>query len=174
VEDIELGYRLTALGHRIVLRPEIQGKHIKPWTLRSMIATDVGQRGIPWMRLLLTSRARPAATLNLRPSEQVCTLLVVLGCLALAGWLWSGAIELLAVGAASLTLTLAINAPLLAWFARHRGWWFALRAMPLRILYYGLNAVSVAFALLAFAFRRQQPGSVKNDRVTGPDPRLAG
>ena len=175
VEDIELGYRLSALGHRIVLRPEIQGKHIKPWTLRSMIVTDVQQRGVPWMHLLLTSKARPAATLNLRPSEQLCTLLVVLGCLAMGAWLWSGAMIWLGVAAAAAALTLAINAPLLAWLARHRGWWFALRAMPLRVLYYALNAVSVSLGLLAFAFRRQQPRAIKNERVTGPaDPRLVG
>ena len=175
VEDIELGYRLSALGHRIVLRPEIQGKHIKPWTLRSMIVTDVQHRGVPWMNLLLTGKARPAATLNLRLSEQFCTLLVVLGCLAVGAWFWSGAIIWLGVAAAAAVLTLAINAPLLTWFARHRGWWFALRAMPLRILYYALNAVSVSSALLAFAFRRQQRRAMKNDRVTGPaDPRLVG
>ena len=175
VEDIELGYRLTALGHRIVLRPEIQGKHIKPWTLRSMIVTDVQQRGVPWMHLLLTSKTRPVVTLNLRPSEQFCTLLVVLGCLAVAAWVWSGAMVWLGVAAAAAALTLALNAPLLAWFARHRGWWFAIRTMPLRVLYYALNAVSVSLALLTFAFRRQQPHVIKNDRVAGPaDPRLVG
>jgi hypothetical protein len=174
VEDIELGYRLSALGHRIVLRPEIQGKHIKPWTLHSMIVTDVWQRGIPWTRLLLTSKVRPAATLNLRPLEQVCTVLVVFGCFALAGWLWSGRTIWLAAAALAVAATLAINAPLLAWLARHRGWWFATRAMPLRVLYYGLNAVSVSLALLPFALGHRQPRSMKNDQVTGPDPRLVG
>jgi hypothetical protein len=139
-----------------------------------MIVTDVRHRGIPWMRLLLTSKARPAATLNLRASEQVCTLLVVLGCLAMGAWLWSGAMIWLGVAAAAVALTLAINAQLLAWFARHRGWWFALRAMPLRVLYYALNAVSVSLALLPFAFRRQQPRAIKDDRVAGRDPRLVG
>jgi GT2 family glycosyltransferase len=173
VEDIELGYRLSALGHRIVLRPEIQGKHIKRWTLRSMIVTDVRHRGIPWIRLLLSSKVRPAATLNLRLSEQICTVLVVVGCLALGGWLWSGGMIWLAVAAAAVTATLAINGPLLAWFARHRGWGFALRAMPLRLLYYALNAVSVSLALLPFAFGRQQPRSFGPFATTGLEKRIA-
>ena len=81
----------------------------------------------------------------------------------------------LGVAAAAVALTLAIDAPLLAWFAGHRGWWFAVRAMPLRVLYYGLNAASVSLALLGFGFRRQQPHATKNDQVTGPaDPRLVG
>jgi GT2 family glycosyltransferase len=154
IEDIELGYRMSALGHRIVLDPEVQARHLKRWTLRSLIATDVRQRGIPWMRLLMSQKARPAATLNIRVSEQVCTGLVVLGCLAVFGWLWSGAATWLAVAAGALAATLALNGPLLAWFARQRGWRFALCSVPLRLLYYVLNAVSVSLALLPVAFDR--------------------
>ena len=169
VEDIELGYRLSSLGHRILLQPNIQGKHIKRWTLRSMIVTDVQHRGIPWMRLLLSSKVKPAATLNLRPSEQLCTCLVVLGTLALAAWLLSAQKIWLALAVAAVTVTLAVNWPLLAWFARHRGWGFALRAAPLRFLYYWLNAVSVSLALLTFAFSGQQPRS-RMSRVQPLDP----
>ncbi len=52
VEDIELGQRLTCRGFRIVLIPEIQATHLKHWTLGNMIATDLNDRGVPWMRLL--------------------------------------------------------------------------------------------------------------------------
>jgi hypothetical protein len=121
-----------------------------------MIVTDVLQRGIPWVRLLLRRKVRPAATLNIRLSEQLCTLLVVAGCLALGGWLWSREIIWLVLALGAMAVVLAINAPLLAWFARQRGWGFALRAMPLRLLYYALNAVSVSWAVLPFLFGRQQ------------------
>jgi glycosyltransferase involved in cell wall biosynthesis len=53
VEDIELGMRLRRRGARIVLDPEIRGRHLKAWTPRAMIATDFGRRGVPWVRLLL-------------------------------------------------------------------------------------------------------------------------
>src|SRR2546421_438484 len=49
VEDIELGMRLTREGKRLLLDPSIQGKHLKRWTLASMIQTDLGKRGIPWV-----------------------------------------------------------------------------------------------------------------------------
>ena len=51
IEDIELGQRIRSLGHRIVLRPEIQCAHLKRWTFRSMVQTDLKDRGVPWARL---------------------------------------------------------------------------------------------------------------------------
>src|SRR5690349_19173197 len=53
IEDIELGDRLRRQGARIVLDPEIQGKHLKRWTLASMTTTDLLDRGVPWLRLIL-------------------------------------------------------------------------------------------------------------------------
>ncbi len=41
IEDIELGYRMTARGVRIVLDPGLQVKHLKRWTLGSLVTTDV-------------------------------------------------------------------------------------------------------------------------------------
>ena len=64
IEDIELGMRLTAAGARIVLDPEIQGTHLKRWTLGQMLRTDLHDRGIPWVQLLLESRDSSSA-LNL-------------------------------------------------------------------------------------------------------------
>lgn len=64
VEDIELGMRLAAGNHRIVLDPAIQGKHLKRWTLGGMIQTDLVRRGAPWVRLLLDG-AGSATALNL-------------------------------------------------------------------------------------------------------------
>jgi cellulose synthase/poly-beta-1,6-N-acetylglucosamine synthase-like glycosyltransferase len=72
VEDIELGMRLHASGARIVLDPEIQGKHLKTWTLLTMTETDLLRRGVPWLRLVLESRSRSPA-LNLGPRHVVAT-----------------------------------------------------------------------------------------------------
>lgn len=64
VEDIDLGMRLHASGRRIKLDPRVQGKHLKAWTLRSMVRTDLLSRGIPWIGLLLRQRSSSGA-LNL-------------------------------------------------------------------------------------------------------------
>jgi glycosyltransferase involved in cell wall biosynthesis len=148
VEDIELGYRLAGAGYRIMLRPDIQGRHLKRWTLLTMIATDVWNRGVPWIRLLRRQPVRPRATLNLRPSEKVCTALVAGATLALAALAVTGDGRWLIAAAAGAGGALALNAPLLAWFVRHRGPGFAVRVIPLRLLYYELNVVSLVLALL--------------------------
>lgn len=154
IEDIELGYRMSGAGYRIVLRPEIQGTHLKRWTLGGMVKTDVLDRGVPWVRVLRRQRARPPATLNLRAREKVCTGLVAGATLALPAVAVTGDARWLLAAATAAGGVLLVNAPLLAWFARHRGWGFALGVVPLRLLYYGLNAVSVALAFLPERSRR--------------------
>ena len=41
IEDIELGYRLRRAGHRIALDPSWQIKHLKKWTWRDLVFTDI-------------------------------------------------------------------------------------------------------------------------------------
>ena len=52
IEDIELGYRLTRAGHRIVLARDVLATHLKRWTLAEMVRTDIFRRGVPWMLLI--------------------------------------------------------------------------------------------------------------------------
>jgi hypothetical protein len=74
VEDIELGLRLHRSGAAIRLDPAIQGKHLKRWTLASMISTDFIKRGVPWIEMMVggpdESLAREAP-LNLGRRNQV-------------------------------------------------------------------------------------------------------
>lgn len=53
IEDIELGYRLRAVGGRIRLASQVQVKHHKAWSLAGVLRTDLIDRGIPWTRLLM-------------------------------------------------------------------------------------------------------------------------
>lgn len=149
IEDIELGGRIRALGHRIVLRPDIQGTHLKQWTLSDMIRTDFWNRGVPWTRLLLHQGAMTrTATLNVKLIEKVKTALAcgALVWLALAlltrelGWVVAAMLSLLAVLLGSVDLY--------AFFTRVRGWRFAFAAVPLHLLYYVMNGVSVGIGWL--------------------------
>jgi GT2 family glycosyltransferase len=53
VEDIELGMRLRRAGAKIVLDPQVRGRHLKRWTPLSIARTDFARRGVPWALLLL-------------------------------------------------------------------------------------------------------------------------
>jgi hypothetical protein len=149
IEDIELGGRIRALGHRIVLCPEIQGTHLKRWTLWDMIRADLWNRGVPWTRLLVQQGTMTrAATLNLRPIERLKTALTsaALVCAALAllmrepGWLMAAVVSLLAVVVGSVDVYV--------FFTRVRGWRFAVAAVPLHLLYYAVNGVSLGVGWL--------------------------
>lgn len=147
IEDIELGYRLRDHGHRIVLDPTIQATHLKRWTFAGMVRTDLLDRGMPWARLIL-ERGKTGApdTLNLRSGEKVRTALVglslvFLGIGAVAGGLLPFLGAALSAGAA-----VVMNLPTYRWFARARGWPFAVGVIPLNLLYYFISGVAVVLA----------------------------
>lgn len=74
IEDIELGYRLRAAGHRIRLVKDMQGTHLKEWRFADMVKTDLFRRGVPWVALLRRHPDVPA-DLNLNLGARVATVL---------------------------------------------------------------------------------------------------
>lgn len=154
-EDIELGYRLSDRGARMLIVPSVQGTHLKRWTLQGMLRTDLTARAIPWMHLLLERRGRPAMrVLNVSQTERWLTALIGVACgavlaaalLADVRWLWLAIICIVCV--------LLGNARLLGWFVQTRGVRFAVRAAGLRLLFY---VVSGAGALVALLTHHRQP-----------------
>ncbi|HEV8612596.1 MAG TPA: glycosyltransferase family A protein, partial [Gemmatimonadales bacterium] len=116
IEDIELGYRLRDRGSRIVIRPEIQGAHLKRWTLLGSLRTDLLDRGIPWVRLLLErKRMANPANLNLKRGERVKMTLVWLGLLLLFLAVLLQSAVALAVGAVALLTVVLWNLELFRW-----------------------------------------------------------
>lgn len=149
VEDIELGLRIRGAGHRIVLHPEIQVKHLKCWTLWGMIKTDFKDRGVPWTRLLveagdlLSVKEERTRVLNLNVRERMNTMLVWLAiALVLIGPSLARPVFLVAA-AVAVGPVLWANRALYSWFERHRGFVFALGVLPLHLLYYVIAGVSV-------------------------------
>jgi GT2 family glycosyltransferase len=76
IEDVELGWRITDRGGRIVLDPALQVTHLKRWTLGSLIVTDVMYRAVPWVRWSL-QRRRLSGELNVSPVQQIAALVSV-------------------------------------------------------------------------------------------------
>lgn len=84
IEDIELGYRLRRAGYTIRLNKSIHVKHLKQWTLLSLIKADLFARGIPWTQLILEHRGLPN-DLNLNQAQRVCGMLLGVTVLYLVG-----------------------------------------------------------------------------------------
>jgi GT2 family glycosyltransferase len=145
IEDIELGYRLRAHGGRILLVPEVQGTHLKRWTLKGVIDTDIHMRALPWAKLLIERPDIPLH-LNVRASERGKALLA--GCLL-------ASLPLVALGLAPLWVPLAlfaaawaVNRPLFDVFRRHNGLGFALPALAFHQCHYVYAAAAYVWCRL--------------------------
>lgn len=84
VEDIELGMRIVDEGERVRLDPGLFGTHLKRWTLRGMVWTDLTRRGAPWVAMLLRRGSSSSAlNLSLRHRLSAAAWLSTLGGLAI-------------------------------------------------------------------------------------------
>lgn len=154
IEDIALGYRLRFAGHRIVLDPKIQVKHLKVWNLRSLLATDIRDRALPWTRLILRSLSLPN-DLNVRVSERLTGVSVLaLICLALA-MIPTGH---LALSWAPLLAAIGITAKFYRFIGAKRGWLLAAGVVPLHLAYYIYSTLAFSVGVLCYcAVWRWQP-----------------
>ncbi len=156
IEDIELGYRITRAGHRILLARDVQATHMKRWTLPDMIRTDIFRRGVPWM--LLMKRSKIVETdLNVSRAQRACVAATGLGLLGLPAMLGSPWLGLLLP--ASLAAIVALNRDFYRFLRRTRGIGFAAASAPLHFLYYCCCGASVGIALAIWhlAPGRKQP-----------------
>ena len=133
IEDIEFGMRLRQAGRRVVLAPEAQGSHLKEWTLRSMVMTDLWCRAVPWTRLLRRG-ARMPNDLNLRWSQRLSVAAVWL---APAGGLASLADGRMLVSVPLLlAFQLLLNFRFYSWVAHCAGLRRGLSVIPLHWLFH--------------------------------------
>ncbi|WP_435008093.1 glycosyltransferase family 2 protein [Tundrisphaera lichenicola] len=155
IEDIELGYRITRAGHRILLARDVKATHLKRWTLPDVIRTDIFRRGVPWM--LLMKRLKVVETdLNVSKSQRACVAATGLGLLgAAASVRWPGAFVLLP---ASLAAIVGLNLEFYRFLARRRGLLFALGSTVMHLIYYCCCGASVVIALAIWHLSRRPAG----------------
>jgi GT2 family glycosyltransferase len=157
IEDIELGDRMTAAGHQVLIDRRLQACHLKRWTFRSMVASDIWDRGVPWTELILSSR-RFHNTLNVdgRSRLSVALCYTALVCIALGSWRPA----LFAIAAAAIATVLFLNRRLYLFLSSRRGAWFAVRAAAVNLTYHVYNGVS--FALGAARYCANRLGAVRS------------
>ena len=147
IEDIELAGRLRRLG-RLRLDPDLQVTHLKHWTFRSVVETDVCRRALPWARLIRETGELPD-DLNLRRSQRLAAALAPLTLLALPLGPWGAATGRLALAAgcaAAVAASLALAGGMLACFARSVGPGFALRAWLFHQVHLTYSALTFGLA----------------------------
>ncbi|KAF0675898.1 glycosyltransferase family 2 protein [Profundibacterium mesophilum] len=136
MEDVEFGLRLHGAGRPIAIHPELQGTHLKHWSLGGMMRTDLFDRAIPWARLLAAPRHGSApAALNVSRAGQLSVLCVsatlaglVLMLAARGAGLW--------LVAASLGLLAVFNRRFLRRLLREQSAADAVFAVPVLWLHY--------------------------------------
>lgn len=132
IEDIELGSRLSDAGHRVWLCRDVQGTHLKRWTLASMLRSDISDRAIPWSRLIAETSRLPS-DLNLGHSSRISAAAAwtLVAAMALAPWfgpLWG-------VAVVSAAVIVVLNSSLYRFFLARGGIPLTLGAAILHFLY---------------------------------------
>lgn len=156
IEDIELGLRLAPLGS-CRLDPGLHVTHLKLWTMRGVIETDIKSRAVPWVKLILATGKLPN-DLNLRTSQRVAAALsplVMLAVPAVPLSLLFGAFPVAALAMLPVLISLAIHADVLRSLAKLRGTGFALKYFLFHQVHLFYSATT--FALLSFSHKLRPP-----------------
>ena len=153
IEDIELGYRISAAGGRILLLPDLEAKHLKVWTIRNGIFTDIYRRALPWSRLMI-AREGLSDDLNTGKSERIKAVIAIAFFLALIAFvirptLWP-------IPLALLVLALVLNAPLSRFLLKNGGWPVAIGGSLYHQVYYVYSAGAYAWCLFEYHVLRRR------------------
>jgi Glycosyl transferase family 2 len=145
IEDIELGVRMQPLG-RTCLDPTLHVTHLKRWTFRGVVTTDIFARAVPWSRLILRTGKLPN-DLNLAWPQRVAAAIapLSLGALGLAPLAW-------ALGAPQFAAALLVPVAVSAWFHRamftffreHQGALFAFGAVAFQQVHLSYSGATMA------------------------------
>ncbi len=133
MEDIALGYKLRAQGHRIRLEKSLLVKHLKRYTPWSLLKSDVFDRAVPWT-LLMWSRRQFTSDLNLKWHHKVSALTAVLLLAAI------GSAPILSPMGALVPVLIGtylfLNRDVYRFYFEKRGAEFALKVVPVHFAYY--------------------------------------
>ena len=145
IEDVEFGKRIVDQGGQIWLEPSFEGRHLKRWTLGSMVKTDILVRALPWTFFGLLGRT-PRKGLNLSPSESLPVLLLLMALLVspislpCAGGLWGG--------------YLLTNLQRYRYFGRSAGFGLGLRSVAYLTLHHACCLLGAALGALKFVYHQ--------------------
>jgi len=145
IEDIELGYRITASGRRIHLLTDMQCTHLKVWRFFNLIHTEFFRRALPWSRLMI-NQSGLINDLNVGAAERIKA--VIAGLFLLVGV--AVAAQILPVWALVIMFVVVVGVHwnLAECFFQRRGLLFSLGGLLYHQLYYIYSSIAFVWALL--------------------------
>lgn len=163
IEDIELGARVVAAGHRIRLVPEALCKHWKDWSLWRVWHTDVVRRALPWSRLIVDGKTGEA-DLNISHVERfksLLALLIVAGLfgIGLAALVVPSLVQPVAIACAVLAvLYIWLNRAFFGFLARRLGFFRSLGAMAMHFCYHIYAPLTYVWVVVQTRLGLRRPG----------------
>lgn len=164
IEDVELGYRMTARGIRIVLDPGLQVKHLKRWTLRSLLATDLKMRAIPWTILWLEGHRLPADlnfSIDQRLAAIVAIAIVVITPIAIFKY------QFWVLVVASVVVGIWLNRDLYRLLFKRGGFWLSVNGFLLQQFYYLYSMAGVAAGIAIYLARWCRLKPIRDEQCDG-------
>lgn len=159
IEDIELGVRLRAAGHNILLDKDIQAKHLKKWEIVSLVRTEIFCRAMPWSKLILTSQGM-INDMNLKTADRLSAALTGLSILLAPFIIWQPVLIILLL--IFLITIIILNWKIFRFFTETKGILFSASTFPWLLFYLFYSGVTfvlcwVRYALpLALGFGRKK------------------
>jgi len=147
MEDVDLGLRLADANLRTMLLAELQGQHLKRWTLWGTFRTDLFDRAVPWARLLRDSPPGASDRLNINSRSRFSVLAVAFACCCLLVAVAYPVAAFLGLVAAILTI-LALNAGFLRMIARLDGLPAVAPALLVLVVHYFCGGLGFALVRL--------------------------
>ncbi|MDB4973033.1 MAG: glycosyltransferase [Myxococcaceae bacterium] len=155
IEDVELGLRLHALG-RMRLDPELRVTHLKRWTGWNLVSTEIFSRAVPWSQVILSTGQLPN-DLNLAWPQRIAAALaplVLAAAAALPIGIFFRSAGTTLTACVVLVAALFLHGPLVRFFARKRGIFFALGALLFHQVHLIYSAATLAYQAALHGARR--------------------
>jgi glycosyltransferase involved in cell wall biosynthesis len=150
VEDIDLGYRLRRQGGRILLDKGMLCTHLKRWSLRNMIVTDIFGRALPWTRMII-EQGEAESNLNVSPAEKLKAGLSGVLTLSVAAGFWD--VRIWGLSIALLGLAYYVNHGFFSLIGRRNGFVHLLAGLFLHQLYYHYSVLCFIYCQIEARLR---------------------
>lgn len=149
IEDIDLGYRLTEAGYKIKIIKDAYVVHLKNYSFKKLIMSDLCFRAIPWTYIILKNKKIPPSS-NTSSNYKLSLILTavfasfnILNILQFSfGYTFAATLSLLGIG--------LLNLKFLNLTAKAYGHFFLIKAIPLLLLYFICCITGMAAGIINF------------------------